>query len=123
VCIVADVCITTDVCDVCIRKLNWNLEIRMDDKDVHIPFCENEIEENDTEKHFEIVEIDKRRTKANTYGCWRYFSRLGVDKDGKERAKCNGCNKIFMCGRRKYGTSHLKRHVMKCDKMKSENIG
>jgi len=46
-----------------------------------------------------------------------------VDKDGKKRAKCNGCNKIFMCGGRNYGTSHLNRHVMKCDKIKSEDIG
>jgi len=69
------------------------------------------------------VEIDKRKTKANTSNYWRYFTKLKVDKDGKERAKCNGCNKIFMCGGRKYGTSHLNRHLMKCDKIKSEDIG
>jgi len=28
-----------------------------------------------------------------------------------------------VCGGRKYGTSHLNRHIMKCDKIKTEDIG
>jgi len=40
---------------VCIKKYNWNLEIRMDNNDVHIPLYENEIEDDDTEKQSETV--------------------------------------------------------------------
>jgi len=91
-----------------------------DKDDVNIPLCENEIEEDDTEKQSETVEVDKRRNKASTSDYWRYFSKVGEDKD---KAKCNGCNKVFACGRRKYGTSHLNRHIMKCGKIKNEYIG
>jgi len=69
--IVADVCVL--LCDVCIKKLNWNLEIRMDDKDINIPLCENETEEDDTEKHSEPVKNDNKRNKANT--CLLYLTK------------------------------------------------
>jgi len=91
-----------------------------DKDDVNITVSENEIEEDDTEKQSETVEVDKRRNKASTTDCWRYFSKVGEDKN---KAKCNGCNKVFACGGRKYGTSHLNRHIMKCGKIKTEDIG
>jgi len=65
----------------------------------------------------------KKRDKTSTSDCWRYFTRIKEGKDGKERAKCNSCNKIYITCGRKYGTSHLSRHIMKCVKRKSEDVG
>jgi len=101
-------------------------EVRMDKDEISIPFCENEVVqqqiENHSEKQSETIEIDKKK-KIGTSKCWKYFTKIEVDKDGKERAKCIGCNKIFLCSGRKYGMSHLNRHATKCDKYKTEDIG
>jgi len=94
----------------------------MDEED-NTPLCKIEIDEDDMERQSETGETVRKKSKATTSHCWRYFTKIRVGKDGKERAKCNGCNKIFVCGGRKYGTSHLNRHVMKCDKVKTEDIG
>jgi len=53
----------------------------------------------------------------------RYFTKIEEGKDGKERAKCNSCNKIYVTGGTKYETSHLNRHVMKCVKRKTKDVG
>jgi len=50
-----------------------------------------------------------------------YGNMIGVGEDGKERAKCNGCNKKYVIGSKNYGTSHLKHHVEKC-KLKFEDV-
>jgi len=67
--------------------------------------------------------IKRKKDKVSTSNCWRYFTKIGVDREGKERAKCNGYYKIFLCGGRKYSTSHLNCHAMKCDQNKTEDIG
>ena len=93
----------------------------MDEEDINMLLCENEIEEDDFEKQSEIIEADKKkRDKTTTSDCWRYFTKIEVGKDGKER---ESCNRIYATGGRKYGTSHLNRHVMKCDKRKTKDVG
>jgi len=70
-----------------------NLEIGMVEEDIKIPLCENEIEEDDFEKQSKTVEGDKRkRDKATTSDCWKYFTKIEVYKDKKERTRCNSCN-------------------------------
>jgi len=97
----------------------------MDEECINMPLCEFEMEEDDdTEKQYETVEPEKKkRDKANTFDCWRYLTKIEEEKGGKERAKCNSYNKIYVIGRRKYGTSHLNHHVMKCVKRKIEDVG
>jgi len=97
----------------------------MDEECNSMPLCQFEIEEDDNEKESEIVEPEKKRDKANTSYCWRYFTKIedGEGKDGKERARGNSCNKIYVTDGRKYGTSHLNHHVMKCVKRKTEDVG
>ncbi|XP_068497713.1 zinc finger BED domain-containing protein RICESLEEPER 4-like [Phaseolus vulgaris] len=95
-----------------------------EEEDINIPECENEIEKDDFENQSETVEGDKKkRDKTTTSDCWKYFTKIGVDKDGKERARCNSCNIIYLTGGGKYGTSYLNRHIMKCDKRKTEDVG
>jgi len=67
------------------------------------------------------VETNKRINKASTTDCWRYVTKIGVDKDGKERARCNGCNKICVWWKKIWNFSF--ESSMKCDKTKSEDIG
>jgi len=73
--------------------------------------------------NLKFLNLKKKKDKANTYDCWRYFTKIGEGKDGKERAKCNSCNKIYVTGGTKYDTSHLNRHGMKCVKRKTEDVG
>nr|KYP41911.1 Putative AC transposase [Cajanus cajan]KYP41915.1 Putative AC transposase [Cajanus cajan]KYP41917.1 Putative AC transposase [Cajanus cajan] len=47
---------------------------------------------------------------------------MGKGDDGKERAKCNGCGKTYVVGGKAYGTSHLNRHIPKCEKRKYEDM-
>jgi len=35
----------------------------------------------------------KKTEKSRTSDIWKYFTRIGAGDDGKEREKCNGCNK------------------------------
>jgi len=96
----------------------------MAEENSNIPLSENEIEEDDIEKQSETVEGEKnKKDKTTTADCWKYFTKIGVNKDGIERARCNSCNRIYLTGGRKYGTSHLNRHVMKCYKRKTEDVG
>jgi len=45
-----------------------------------------------------------------------------VSDDGKEKARCNACNQKYIIGSKNYGTSHLKRHIEKCSKLKCEYV-
>ena len=48
---------------------------------------------------------------------------MGSGEDGIEREKCNACNKVYKCGCKIYGTSSLKSHIQKCDKIQCEDVG
>jgi len=64
-----------------------NLQIGMDEECTNMLLCEYEIEKDDIEKQYEIVEPEKKkRDKASTSECWRYFTRLGrvrMEKKGQ----------------------------------------
>ena len=47
----------------------------------------------------ESVELNKRRDKRITSDCWKYLIRIGIGDDGKERARCNGCNQKYKIGK------------------------
>jgi len=63
-------------------------------------------------------ETDKKKKKLSSSNVWKFFSKIGLCEDGKERAKCNGWNKKYIVGGTKYGTSHSKHHIEKCTKSK-----
>ena len=42
---------------------------------------------------------DGKRTRANTSSVWKDFTKIGLEEDGKERAKCNGCGNKYVIGR------------------------
>ena len=90
--------------------------------------CNNEFEnvdavEEDMDDSVKLREssCSKKSEKSRTSYVWKYFTRVGVGDDGKERAKCNGCNKKYVIGSQS-GTSHLKRHIEKCSKLKFEDV-
>jgi len=43
----------------------------------------------------------KKNEKSTTSECWKYFTRIRVGDDGKERARCNSCNKKYIIGGQK----------------------
>nr|GMD22414.1 zinc finger BED domain-containing protein RICESLEEPER 2-like [Ipomoea batatas] len=64
-----------------------------------------------------------KRAKSTTSDVWKSFTKIGV-VDGKERARCNGCQKEYIVGGIRYGTSSLLRHIPKCVALpKYHNIG
>jgi len=66
---------------------DFNMQIGMDEECTNNPLCKYEIKEDDIEKQYETIELEKKRDKVNTSDCWRYFTKIGEGKDGKERAR------------------------------------
>nr|GMD48704.1 zinc finger BED domain-containing protein RICESLEEPER 2-like [Ipomoea batatas] len=64
-----------------------------------------------------------KRAKSTTSYVWKSFTKIGI-VDGKERDRCNGCQKEYTIGGIKYGTSSLLRHIPKCVALpKYHNLG
>jgi len=94
------------------------------DGDVHEIDKDNSFKVNDNAEDVidkENVEVNKKKEKSTTSEYWKFFTKIGPGEDGKERAQCNGYNKKYIVGSKKYATSHLKRHVEKCSKIKFED--
>nr|GME04251.1 zinc finger BED domain-containing protein RICESLEEPER 2-like [Ipomoea batatas] len=64
----------------------------------------------------------KGRSKELTSDVWNFFTKIGVGKDGIQRAKCNGCLKEFKSGGKEYGTSTLRRHREICRMLKYHDL-
>ncbi|XP_052117558.1 zinc finger BED domain-containing protein RICESLEEPER 2-like [Arachis duranensis] len=50
---------------------------------------------------------------------WRFFKKIGKDRDGIKKAECNFCHHEYKIGKNPktkngYGTSHLSRHIVSC---------
>ncbi|XP_072094067.1 zinc finger BED domain-containing protein RICESLEEPER 3-like [Arachis hypogaea] len=50
---------------------------------------------------------------------WRFFKKIGKDRDGIKKAECNFCHHEYKIGKNPktkngYGTSHLNRHIVSC---------
>jgi len=60
------------------------------------PSVNDEIEnvdvlEEDMDESVKLKETSSKKTdKSTTSDVWKYFTRIWVSDDGKERAKCNG---------------------------------
>ncbi|KAL0655624.1 hypothetical protein Bca4012_076208 [Brassica carinata] len=52
--------------------------------------------------------VRKKRAK-----CWEDFTHIGLEADGKERARCNHCG-FKMVAEKTHGTSSLNRHSKNC---------
>ena len=63
-----------------------------------------------------------KKLKKESAECWKCFTK-GVDKDGKEIAKCNGCKKEYKIGGHAYGTTSLNRHMRGCSKLNFQDVG
>jgi len=60
----------------------------MDEECTNMPLFEFEIEKDDTEKQSETVEPEKKkRDKASTSNCWRYFTKDCGEKGWKRKGK------------------------------------
>ncbi|KAK4256090.1 hypothetical protein QN277_009003 [Acacia crassicarpa] len=60
--------------------------------------------------------------KKQISNVWKYFTKIGTDKDGFEKAVCNYCAAEYVVGRHpktrsSYGTSHLGRHILGCSEI------
>ncbi|MCI34961.1 hypothetical protein A2U01_0056182, partial [Trifolium medium] len=76
------------------------------------------VESNPTNKRNRESNPINKRNRSSSSSVWKNFTKIGVGKDGKERAKCNGCKKDYVGGGREAGTSTLKRHMVRCQKLK-----
>ncbi|KAK1434583.1 hypothetical protein QVD17_00330 [Tagetes erecta] len=51
---------------------------------------------------------------------WKHFTRY-IDKDGKDRARCNYCTIDYACDSKSSGTSNMRSHVPKCEANPANN--
>ncbi|KAH0635744.1 hypothetical protein KY289_035659 [Solanum tuberosum] len=77
----------------------------------------------------ESKESPQKKVRQLKSSVWRYFKKIGRDKNGVEKAICRGCKEPYRVGStpgpngKNYGTSHLKRHLIKCKKVKFYDLG
>ncbi|KAK6794022.1 hypothetical protein RDI58_007475 [Solanum bulbocastanum] len=77
----------------------------------------------------ESKESPQKKLRQLKSSVWRYFKKIGSDKDRVEKAICRGCKDPYRVGftpgpnGKNYETSHLKRHLLKCKKIKFYNLG
>ncbi|KAM3361532.1 hypothetical protein P3S68_016386 [Capsicum galapagoense] len=77
----------------------------------------------------EFEEPKKKKIKKLKSDVWKYMKKIGRGDDGVERAECRGCKEVYKVGStprpngKNYGTSHLKRHIPKCKKLKYHDLG
>ena len=67
--------------------------------------------------------VEKLNKRTREYSdVWNYFTKMGKDKDGVERATYNGCERQYKYGGKKYGTSFVTCHLLKCPMKKFYDI-
>ncbi|KAL4577802.1 hypothetical protein LXL04_013916 [Taraxacum kok-saghyz] len=78
----------------------------------------------------DVVEVDVKveGEEANTKvererwsDVWNYFKRLPIGSDGRERAECMRCFKIYI-SETKTGTGSLKNHIKKCPRRDKNDV-
>nr|KAJ0189405.1 hypothetical protein LSAT_V11C800448810 [Lactuca sativa] len=86
-----------------------------------------ELEESDD---IDVVEIDVKiegeeedvkMERERWSEVWKFFTRLPISKDGRERAECNQCKKRYICETRT-GTGSMRKHITKCPKRDKTDI-
>ncbi|XP_048637599.1 zinc finger BED domain-containing protein RICESLEEPER 2-like [Brassica napus] len=97
----------------------------MNDEDVEFDIDE-EMAETETEAEAEVQcepqatastqAAKPQRKRRKTSLVWKDFVLVGVEEDGKERAKCIHCDSKLVVGKT-HGTNQLKRHLEFCSKM------
>ena len=79
---------------------------------------QSEMQIQPTQSQTQPAQTSRKRCK--TSHVWDDFVSLGLDNDGKERAKCSHCGTklvITSNSHGNYGTNHLKNHLEKCPKI------
>ncbi|KAM3250775.1 hypothetical protein P3L10_004845 [Capsicum annuum] len=90
--------------------------------------AEHSAHQNNVEVN-EFEEPEKKKIKKLKSDVWKYMKKIGRGDDGVERAECRGCKEVYKVGStprpngKNYGTSHLKRHIPKCKKLKYHDLG
>lgn len=63
-------------------------------------------------------QVRKKRTTSKSAKCWKEFTSVGVEANGRERAQCHHCGIKMVIGQtetgQSLGTSHLSRHLLIC---------
>nr|KAJ0207743.1 hypothetical protein LSAT_V11C500259970 [Lactuca sativa] len=52
---------------------------------------------------------------------WKFFQRLPIGSDGRERAQCKRCSKKYIC-ETKNGTGSLRNHINKCPRRDEKDV-
>ena len=65
----------------------------------------------------------KKRARSSTSKCQEYFTKLDNTEDGKERAACNKCRKVYLVGGKSYGTTNLNKHMKICPLRDQLDVG
>ncbi|XP_060200821.1 zinc finger BED domain-containing protein RICESLEEPER 2-like [Lycium barbarum] len=77
----------------------------------------------------EPKELEQKKPRKLKSAVWPYFKKIGRVEDGVEREICRGCKDPYKVGStpgplgKNYGTSHLKRHLLTCKKVKYRSLG
>ncbi|KAH0652784.1 hypothetical protein KY289_030462 [Solanum tuberosum] len=76
----------------------------------------------------ESKESPQKKLRQLKSSVWRYFKKISRNKNEVKKAICRGCKEPYRVGStprpngKNYGTSHLKRHLIKRKKVKFSNL-
>ena len=62
-----------------------------------------------------------KRRRKHTSTVWSFFEAF-CGQDGKKRAKCKACAQVYIA-EGSYGTGNMKRHIPKCPRLDTRDIG
>ncbi|PKA62031.1 Putative AC transposase [Apostasia shenzhenica] len=69
-----------------------------------------------------LVEYETNNKRSRSFSkVWEDFEKLKAERDDVLKARCRHCKQI-LSGASKYGTSHLKRHLDRCPKLKNHDL-
>ncbi|CAI9279448.1 unnamed protein product [Lactuca saligna] len=100
----------TDTHSATVAPQDVELEEEADDIDV----VEVDVKVEGEEDH---VKMERERWSK----VWKYYTRLPIGADGRERAECDKCKKRYIC-ETKNGTGSLRNHIAKCPRRDKSDI-
>ncbi|KAF8048765.1 hypothetical protein N665_2411s0001 [Sinapis alba] len=95
--------------------MDMNDEDAEDDIDEELGETEAEVQ-CETQATASTQATKPQRKRRKTSHVWKDFVLVGIEEDGKERAKCIHCDSKLVVGKT-HGTNQLKRHLEFCSKM------
>lgn len=81
-----------------------------------------EDEKENEEKNENNDAGSQKRKRKLTSEVWKFFEMMPMDDTKEKKCRCKSCGQQYNCAS-KYGTGNMKRHIKKCVRIHTKDIG